>query len=75
MKDPTGAGQHPDGLDWDLRIYDLSTSPHRLLSSSTSLGGYERTVTKLAARQPVAIVACNDSGFPEATVSYVFRYA
>jgi hypothetical protein len=73
MKDPTGTARPPAGLDWDLRIYDAARG--RLLTASTGLGASERTVTQLAAQQPVVIVACNDSGLPQAHVAYVFRQA
>ena len=72
MVNPVSAGQQVPGLDWDLRIFDAKG---RLLSASAGPDGHERTVTRLQRRQPVAIVGCNDSGFPDARVSYVFRYA
>ncbi|MDP9182988.1 MAG: hypothetical protein M3P04_09470 [Actinomycetota bacterium] len=68
---PAGVGEF-DGLGWDLVIVG---SDRKVRTGSAGRGGAVRTVTRFRARERIVIDACNKSGLPDVTVSYVFRYA
>ena len=61
----------PVGPEWDLV---LLASSRQVARASTKWGAYQLSYSTASPYQPLVLVACNKSGWPNATVSWTFTY-